>query len=311
MIWKEYTRKRNFLRYVLIGGEVRTQISAFTLYFDHWRRFTLELQCRLLMQRVARGFIARNRKRFIRRIRAKATLIQSNTRKMFARDSYRQKSMRIHWAVCTIQRLFRGILARKRIATQIQAHFDTEMRKLERRRRVWLLWRHARAFLGIYLYCKRYLKRVAITRAEEQAERIAEMQAAMAAEAEKARVAEEVYKANLSKWYVDRKAAHDLDALNEHQTAADRKIILERRGKAAAIARAAKAKEREDRLAKIEEEKTEIWLRTWEEKIALLGKQRREKCDQVLLQPETPEDLALKKDLLKRIKAQVKDVLRR
>jgi hypothetical protein len=310
-VWKEYVHKRNFIRYVLIGGEVRTQVSVFTLYFDHWRRITLETQCRLLMQRVARGFIARNRKRFIRRLRAKATLIQSNTRKLFARQGYVQKTLRITWAVVTIQRLFRGILARKRLATRLQAHFDTEMRLLERKRRVWLYWRYVRAMLGIQLYCRRYLKRVRVTRQEEQAERIAVMERQMAEEAEKARVIEEVYKANLSQWYVDRKGAHDLDALNEQQTAADRKIILERRGKAAALVRAAKLKEREERLAKTEEEQTDIWLRTWEEKIARLGRERREKCDQVLLQPETPEDLKLKKELTLRIKAQVKDVLRR
>jgi spore coat polysaccharide biosynthesis protein SpsF (cytidylyltransferase family) len=120
-----------------------------------------------------------------------------------------------------------------------------------------------------------------------------------------------VYKANLSKWYVERKAVHDLDALNENQTAADRKIVLERRGKVAALARLAKAKEREERMAKFEEETTDMWLRAWEEKITRLGKERRAKCEAVLLLPETPDDLKLQKDLNKRIKAQIKDVLRR
>lgn len=310
-IWREYTRQRNFIRYVLIGGEVRTQLSVYTLYFDHWRRFTLELQCRLLLQRVTRGFIARNRKRFIKRIRDKVTLIQSGTRKLFARRSYTQKTTRIHWAVCTIQRLYRGIRARKRVANIVEARFDHEKRLLERARRVWMFWRIVRAFLGIQLYCRRYMKRVAETRREEQAARVAKMERAMAEEAEKARVAEEVYKANLSAWYSDRKANYDLDVLNEHQTLADRKLILDRRGKAAAEERAAKAKEREDKLARIEEEKTEIWLRTWEEKIARLGRERRARCELVLVQPETPEDLILKNDLQKRIKAQIKDVLRR
>jgi hypothetical protein len=295
----------------MIGGDVRTQIHAFSLYFDHWRRITLELQCRLLLQRVARGFIARNRKRFIRRIRAKATLVQSNTRKLFALNRYRQQTRRIHWAVCTIQRLFRGVHTRRKVATRIQAYFDTEQRKLEQKRRVWIYWRRVMAMLGIQLYCRRYLKRVNVTRREEQAERIAEMQRKMSAEAEKARVAEEVYKANLSKWYVERKAAHDLDALNENQTAADRKIVLERRGKVAALARQAKAKEREERLARFEEETTDMWLRAWEEKITRLGAERKAKCEAVLLLPETPEDLKLQKDLNRRIKAQVKDVLRR
>lgn len=310
-IWCEYTRQRNFLRYVLIGGEVRTQLRVYTAYFDHWRRVTLELQCRLLLQRVCRGFIARNRKRFIRRIKDKATLIQSGTRKFFARRSYTQQMTRIHWAVCTIQRLVRGIQARKRVSNIVQARFDHEKRLLQRKRNVWMYWRRVRAMLGIQLYCRRYLKRVAETKAEEQAARIAKMEKAMADEAEKARVAEEVYKANLSAWYVERKAAYDLDVMNEHQTLADRKLILDRRGKAAALERAQKQQERDEKLARIEEEKTDIWLRTWEEKIARLGQEQRARCQRVLVLPETPDDLILKNDLQKRIKAQIKDVLRR
>ena len=79
----------------------------------------------------------------------------------------------------------------------------------------------------------------------------------------------------------------------------------------AAVMRSRKQKEREEQIARIEEEKTEIWLKDWEEKIARMGRERRTKCQNVLVQPESPEDLRLKNDLQKRIRAQIKDVLRR
>lgn len=184
---------------------MRSQIGAFSLYFDHWRRVTLELQCRLLLQRVARGYIARCRKRFIRRIRNKATLIQSNTRKLFAYKKNKQQRTRIHWAVLTIQRFFRGVKARKRIATIVEATYDTHKRHLDRQRSVWLLWRQVRAVIGIQTNVRRYLARCRLIKKEEQEERIALMEKAQNEEAEKARVNLEVYKANLSKWYVERK----------------------------------------------------------------------------------------------------------
>jgi len=187
------------------GGEVRSQTGAYSLYFDHWRRVTLETQCRLLLQRVARGYIARCRRRFIRRLRAKATLIQSNTRKFFARTRYTQQTTRMNWAVCTIQRFFRGIHARRRIATIVEATYDTRKRQLDRQRNVWLLWRQVRAVIGIQTNVRRYLQRCRQIKKEEQDERIALIEQAQNAETEKNRVNLEVYKANLSKWYVERK----------------------------------------------------------------------------------------------------------
>eukprot|EP01032_Pedospumella_encystans_P018028 gene18028-20537_t len=311
IVWKEYTRKRNFVRFVLIGGEVRSQTGAYSLYFDHWRRVTLETQCRLLLQRVARGYIARCRRRFIRRLRAKATLIQSNTRKLFARTRYTQQTTRTNWAVCTIQRFFRGIHARRRIATIVEATYDTRKRQLDRQRNVWLLWRQVRAVIGIQTNVRRYLQRCRDIKKEEQDERIALIEQAQNAETEKNRVNLEVYKANLSKWYVERKQQYDQDTLNESQTAQDRKLIFDRRNRAKKLAQQEKDAEREAKLARIEEEKTEIWLRSWEERIAKVGRERRERCHQSLVQPETPDDVTLKADLQIRIKAQIKDVLRR
>jgi hypothetical protein len=311
MRWVRYVARRNFLRYVLIGGEVKTQIHAYSLYFDHWRRATLELQCRLLLQRVARGFIARNRKKFIRRLQAKAVLIQSGTRKFFQVKRLNQTKVRINWAVCTIQRMVRGNIARKKLAILVEATYDTMRRRLERRKRVWKLWRIARAFIGMWLYMRRYIRRVREIKKEEQDERVAELNRAMADEAEKARIKEEVYKRTLSQWYVDRKIAHDQDTLNEQQTLADRKAIMERRGRLAAEQRAQKQRERDELAARMQEEKTEAWLMKWEAKIARAGKDRRAKCEAVLLQPETPEELRLKTELQKRIRLQVKDVLRR
>jgi len=56
--------------------------------------------------------------------------------------------------------------------------------------------------------------------------------------------------------------------LNESQTAQDRKLIFDRRNRAKKLAQQEKDAEREAKLARIEEEKTEIWLRSWEERIA-------------------------------------------
>ena len=230
---------------------------------------------------------------------------------MFAAHRYKQTMIRLNWAAMTIQRVYRGIYIRKKITTRIQAYYDTEQRKLQKSKNVWYYWRVVYAFLGIKLYCSRYLKRVNQTKREEQNEKIELMKNLMAEEAKKAFLNLEIYKSNLSNWYLERKSLHDLDTLNEIQTLNDRKVILERRNQKIKEIKAAKLLEREERFQKIEEEKTEIWLKNWESKITLLGQQRRRRCEVVLVQPENPEDLLLKNDLQKRIKAQVKDVLRR
>mmetsp|Transcript_3047 Transcript_3047/g.6853 ORF Transcript_3047/g.6853 Transcript_3047/m.6853 type:complete len:549 (+) Transcript_3047:295-1941(+) len=131
--WVRFMRRRNFVRYVLIGGEVRSQISAYSMCFDHWRRVTLEEQSRQLLQCVARGYIARTRRRFIMRIQKKAVKIQSQTRKLFAQQKHRQVVQRIHWGATTIQRMVRGIAARKRVCSIVEAQYDREARLLAKK----------------------------------------------------------------------------------------------------------------------------------------------------------------------------------
>eukprot|EP01031_Cornospumella_fuschlensis_P006415 gene6415-7973_t len=104
----------------------------------------------------------------------------------------------------------------------------------------------------------------------------------------------EVYKKALRQWYVQRKARHDEDLLNEQQTAQQKKLILARRMLKVAQEKERKRREREILEQKLKEEKIELWIRDWEATIARRGDQQRVFCRNALSLPETPEAVQMK-----------------
>ncbi len=282
--------------------EIRTHMSVYGVFYDHWKKLTLQIHSAELIQRYIRGFNARRRRNFIRRIQYKVTLLQSGSRQLMTKRKFKLKKAKLHYAAVTIQRLVRGKQARKRVASLVKALYDTQRRLFLRDKANWYLMRQIKAAVKIQMYSRRFLLRQRRMRIMEQKERIADMEQLMADDQERQRVAEEVYKAQLSEWYKQRKHAYDENVLNERQSAAQKKIIMARKSKKADDLKASQKAAREENLQRLQDEVIELWIKRWEETILQRGNARRIKCRNCLLLPESPDDIILKKDLLKRIK---------
>lgn len=68
------------------------------------------------------------------------TLYNILYRQMMKRQRFLHKHMRLQWAATTIQRIVRGCNARRRVASVIQATYDTEIRMLARKKAAWQHW---------------------------------------------------------------------------------------------------------------------------------------------------------------------------
>jgi hypothetical protein len=310
-LWTHFRSRRLFLRLLFIGCELRASLANYSLFFDHWRKVCIEHLHAVAIQRIIRGFIARRRRNFIRRLQRKVTLIQKTSRQAVRRKEVDRERLRRRWAATTIQRVYRGRLARKRVACIIEARFDSGMRMLEQRRKQWIEQRRWRAALGIQALVRRFLRRRRTMKKLALQEMQEEVTRQMKAHAKEVKKAMEVYKQQVSRWYIERKERYDRDVVTEQQTWEEKKKILFRRLQRAAEERERKRKEHEEREAKMAEERLEVWLRKWEVEIQRRAEAHRVYCRNCLALPENPDQVAFKKLLQKRIKVQVKDVLRR
>ncbi len=111
--------------------------------------------------------------------------------------------MRLHWAARTIQRVIRGTIARRRVASIIEAIYDKEMMLLARRRIAWQRLRELKAAQGIQMVVRRFLRRLKTMRMLEQRRKIDRMEELMNEEAVKVKKEQEIYKRELTKWYAD------------------------------------------------------------------------------------------------------------
>ena len=127
----------------------------------------------------------------------------SGTRQLLVRKKYTQNIMRLHWAARTIQRVIRGTIARRRVASIIEAIYDKEMMLLARRRIAWQRLRELKAAQGIQMVVRRFLRRLKTMRMLEQRRKIDRMEELMNEEAVKVKKEQEIYKRELTKWYAD------------------------------------------------------------------------------------------------------------
>lgn len=147
--------RRNFLRIVIIGSEIRTNMGLFGLYYDHWKKLTIQIHCAEFIQRVIRGFLGRRRKKFVKRINLRITKIQSGSRQLLTRMKYNVKRSKLHYAAVTIQRIVRGKHARTRVASLVKAYYDTQKRLFEREKESWRLQRKIKAAVKLQMYIRR------------------------------------------------------------------------------------------------------------------------------------------------------------
>ena len=310
-LWRQYIKRRNALRLVLIDFEMRSTLGNTGIFFDAWKKVTIFLTAIFRVQRVVRGFIARKRRNFIRKLQGKALKVQSGTRQLLVKLKYRKKYYKFFWAAVTIQRHFRGRRARVRVRSIVEAIYDLEKKKLVKERAEWMAKRKEKAAIAIQMAARKMiLRRRTMKKMAEKAK--LEMTARqMDRLFEEAMLVKKVHRLKLTDWYVNRKMEHDKDLLDESQTREHRKAIIARRS---AQKRAEIAKQnaiREAQLERLEEEKVELWLKKWEETIEQRGIDRRRKCQNIISLPENQAEILLKQQFLKRINAQMKEVLRR
>jgi hypothetical protein len=309
--WEVFKRKRIFLRHILVGYELRNTVMIYGVFINHFKKVAMEFTNAVTIQRVIRGFLARRRRTFIQRVQKKVVQIQSRTRQFMKKKKVDIQKNRLYWAACTIQRLYRGKRIRKKISTMIEAHFDTQQRILKKRKATWEFSRQVKASMAIQMCLRKFLRRRRMMEKMRQKQLQRDLEDEIKEAFENARIEEETYKQELSKWYLARKKEYEEQVMNEKQTAKDKKRILMRRMKQATVERELKQKQKEEKLAKLEEERVEKWIAEWEQKILDTGVKKRQQCKSCLLIPETPEEILLKKDILRRVKVQIKEVLRK
>lgn len=284
---------------------------VYGIFLDKWKKVCMEYASALTIQRVLRGFLARRRRNFIKRLQQKVVRLQKHSRQFMVNKKVKQGKVRLNWAASTIQRIFRGRKVRRMAATMIEAYFDTQKRNLQKERERWELSRLVKASIAIQMAMRRFLRRRRTMRriAQKELEREVEQQIKEALEDQ--RITEDIYKQELSKWYMRRKEEYDLHVMNEKQTKEEKKKIIDRKMKKAQDEKERKKALREAQLQKLEDERIERWIKEWEIKIQEMGVKRRQTCKNCLILPETPEEIELKKDLQKRIKGHIKEVLRK
>lgn len=310
-IWKQFIKRRNVLRLVLIDFEMKSTLGNTGILFEIWKRRTIVLSSVQRIQRIIRGFLARRRRNFIRKLQVKALTVQSGARQLFVKLRYRKKYYKYFWAAATIQRHFRGRLARVRVKTIVEALYDIEKQKLVKERADWIAKRRWKAVIAIQMAARKMILRRRTMKKMLDKAKLEMTKRQMEKVYEEGMLERKVHRLKLTDWYTKRKKEHDQDMLEENQTSQQRKAVFARRAAMKREERAAQAKIREAQLERLEEEKVEQWLKNWEVTIQQRGIDRRKKLQNVISLPENQAELILKQQLLKRIKLQMKEVLRK
>lgn len=306
-----FSKRRAVVRRMIVVSCLRIRNVKCSKIFDHWRAWCLQTASANHLQRVVRGFIARKRRNFIKTLKKRVVKMQSSARRLQSRNVYLALSMRQKWAAVTIQRIIRGHQNRCRVRKIVQAKYDLGRRSIEISRRRWMEERKWRAAIAIQMVVIKFLRRRRTMKKMKQKSKVEKVYRDMEIEEEKGRVAREVHRHQLLVWYAERKEEFEKDRFLESHTAEQRSRIIAYRNRKEEYARLQKFKEREANLEKLEEVRIENWLTAWDVKRENRMKERAKLCRRALQLPETPEEVELKKELLKRVKKHVKNVLRR
>ena len=310
-LWKQLIKRRNVLRLIMIDFEMRSTLGNTGIIFEKWKRQTIILSSVQRIQRIIRGFLARRRRNFIRKLQVKALSVQSGARQLLVKLRYRKKYYKYFWAAATIQRHFRGRLAKVRVKTIVEALYDIEKKKLLKERADWILQRQSKAARAIQMIVRKMIFRRRTMKKMLDKAKLEMTKRQMDKVYEEGMLEKKVHRLKVTEWYAKRKKEHDQDMLEENQTSQQRKAIFARRAAIKREERAAQALIREAQLERLEEEKVELWLKSWEATIERRGVERRKKLENVISLPENQAELVLKQQLLKRIKLQMKEVLRK
>ena len=307
----QYVARRARVRKMILLCSVRWRNENVASSFDKWRYVVLVNSIVKQIQRVVRGFNARRRAQFIKRIQKRVVKVQAGVRQIRKRVVFMEYNKKRVWAAKYIQKMVRGRSARRLVSSRIQAKYDLGVRIVEKKRVAYYKERYERAVWKIQMMGRRYFVRCSIIRKVENRIRLQSLAAKMDMDKEKARISTELYKKEIEEWYSKAKEEYDLTVLVEGASSEGRKKIIAYRSRQRELERLEREASKEELLEKQEEQRIEAWIKTWEVRIVRRVADMGVRCKNVLIMPETPDDIILAKDLSARIKKHVKVVLRR
>ena len=120
-----------------------------------------------------------------------------------------------------------------------------------------------------------------------------------------------IYKQELEAWFRKRKEEYDIETFTEGQTQAQRGKIISYRRRLQYAEKEALAQAQADKEERAEAADIDLWLKQWDATKKKRFADRAVDCRFALLSPETPQQKELKKELLKKIKLQIPEVLKR
>jgi len=306
-----FVRRREKVRRMFMVCSTRWKNVNLSSAFDCWRLTVLENAMVKQIQRVVRGYNARRRRELIKRINRRTVKIQAGFRSISKRVVFVQYNQKRQWAALTIQRIARGRIARRRVVSMIEAIYELGLRKIRKDKEAFFKRRKLDAAILLQFFVRRWCVRQRVRRREDLRRQCEVLARKMDADVEKGRVENSIYKGQLEVWFAKRREEYELNNINEQNSRDQlRKIIRYRKALEDAMRREKDAI-KEALMEKQEEQRIELWIKSWEDRIASRVVDRGRMVQRILVLPETPEEIVYAKEIREKIKKQTKIVLRR
>ena len=113
-----FVLRRAKIRKMILLCSVRWKNENVASSFDRWRRTVLVNSLIKQVQRIVRGFIARKRARFMKRMQARVVRVQAGVRSIRRRIEFNHFNKKRTWASKIIQKFVRGRQARIKVVSR-------------------------------------------------------------------------------------------------------------------------------------------------------------------------------------------------
>ena len=303
--WKSYTMYQQSLRSILNSIDTRKMNRMKyrgLLAFIDWSRRTLVA---LTLQRVGRGYFGRRVAYSRWRIKRSAITMQCFVRMYFAKQRLIELASKYLWAVVTIQRIFRGMLARRVAFKRLMSRVERErIQNTEEKKRL-LLLRGIWSITRIQSCFRRFKAKSHANelRAARQSE--SDIRHAMEARIEKFRKERKVYERQLEEYYRSKKEEY-MRNINIQSKITNDQISV----------RTLRRRLKNEELKNASPDETELiqdqqWKHDWEVKIETGVDSIKQHCAHCLKCPDNRAEKKIGLSVRKRVKARVKVVLKR
>jgi hypothetical protein len=310
-LWKEYRRRRDLCRRVAVDMFIHWCHAKQSIFFDHWKKIILMEKYTETIQRYGRGLIGKLRRNLMKQLNINSVKIQSFSRKNKAKKSYQQKKLKINWAAIMIQKSFRGMLGRRRVQYLIESLYDHGLYQLKKERHLYYLNRKNNAALKIQNLIKKYLKKLLSLKKYFNKKNLEKLENEIISHKKDNLRKQKEYRYELEQWFNKRKKEYDHDRMLENHTNEERNKIIAYRKRLELYEKEKKDEERKIKNEKLEEQYIEQWNIMWDNKKIERSKKYQLECRHSLLNPETPQQRLLKKELEIKIKKRIPEILKK